>query len=200
MQRMLQSNDGAATAASPHVGVEQGHWLLLIYRVPADPSSARSAVWRAAKRLGALSLQHAIFLLPLSPATRAAYAQLARRIEEYGGETTILETASPDAAWHAKTVARFNAARDEEYDEVIDEARCYRTEIAREQDQDKYTFVELDDQESSLDRLRVYLERVRARDAFAAPGYARAAGEIERCAELCEAFAQDVYARQGNGR
>ena len=66
-------------------------WLLLIYRLPSDPSSARSAVWRETKRLGALSLQHAVCMLPVSEANRAAYGRLARRIEEYGGEATVLE-------------------------------------------------------------------------------------------------------------
>jgi hypothetical protein len=173
-------------------------WLLLIYRLAAEPtSSARSAVWRETRRLGAISLQHAVCLLPLSDANRASFARLTQRIEEYGGEATVLETVSPNEAWHAKTVARFNAARDEEYEEVVDETERFREEIEREKRKGKYTFAELEDEESNLERLRKYVAQVEARDAFGAEGRARAAAEVERCAEVLSAFAQEIYERQG---
>jgi len=172
-------------------------WLLLIYRLPAEPtSSARSAVWRETKRLGANSLQHAVCLLPLSDANRASFAHLTQRIEEYGGEATVLETASPDEAWHAKTVARFNAARDEEYEEVVDEAERFREEIEREKRKGKYTFAELEDEESNLERLRKYLAQVEARDAFGAEGRSRAMAEVERCAGVLSGFAREIYERE----
>lgn len=178
----------------------QGRWLLLVYRVPAEPSSARTAVWRDTRRLGALPLQHAVCLLPLSERNQMAYARLARRVEEYGGEATIFETASPpDAAWHAKIVARFNAARDEEYEEVVDETERFREEIARERRKGKFTYAELEDEESNLERLRKYLAQVQARDAFGAPGQARAVTEVQRCAAVLEAFAQEIYERQEDG-
>ncbi len=173
-----------------------GHWLLLIYRVPSDPSSARSAIWRETRRLGALALQHAVWLLPLSEANRAAYARVARRVEEYGGEATVLETAAPDDAWQAKIVARFNAARDEEYEEVVDETERLHEEIARERRKGKFTFAELEDEESNLERLRKYLAQVQARDAFGAQGQAHAVAEVENCAVVLDAFAQEIYDRQ----
>lgn len=146
--------------------------------------------------MGALSLQHAVCLLPLSPDNRAAYERLARRAEEYGGEASILETTSPDDAWHARTVARFNAARDEEYEEVVDETERFREEIERERRKGKFTFAELEDEESNLERLHKYLTQVDARDAFGADGRARAAKEVERCGEVLEAFAQEIYEHQ----
>ncbi len=175
---------------------ERTSWLLLIYRIPSEHSSARTTIWREIKRLGALSLQHAVFLLPLSDANRAAYERLSRRIEEYGGEATILETASPDDAWHEKTVERFNAARNEEYEEVVDETERFREEIDRERRKGKFTFAELEDEESNLDRLRKYFAQVEARDTFAALGRARASAEVERCSGVLEAFAQEIYDKQ----
>jgi len=174
----------------------QRSWLLLIYRIPAERSSARSTIWREVRRLGALSLQHAVFLLPLSDTNRAAYDRLSRRIEEYGGEATILETISPTTGWHERTVERFNAARDEEYDEVVDETERFREEIARERRKGKFTFAELEDEESNLERLHKYFAQVEARDTFDAPGRGRASAEVERCAEVLEAFAQEIYNRQ----
>lgn len=65
---------------------EQRRWLLLISCVPAEPSSARGAVWRAARRRSAVSPRHAHFLLPPTPNARAAYERFTWRIKEYGGE------------------------------------------------------------------------------------------------------------------
>lgn len=173
-------------------------WLLLIYRLPAEPASARTTVWRETKRLGALSLQHAVCMLPASDDSRAALERLSRRVEEYGGEATVLETTSPDAAWQDKIVGRFNAARDEEYEEVVDEAERFREEVARERRKGKFTFAELEDEESNLERLRKYLAKVQARDTFMATGASRAVAEVEHCATVLEAFAQEIYERQSS--
>jgi hypothetical protein len=202
---LRETNDLKTASDGPPAQTEQGRWLLLIYRVPTDPSSARSAIWRETKRLGALALQHAVCLLPLCEANRAAYARLARRIEEYGGEASILETTAPDEGWQAKMVARFNAARNEEYEEVVDETERFHEEIARERRKGKFTFAELEDEETNLERLRKYLAQVQARDAFGAEGQARAVAEVERCAVALDAFAQEIYERQdastkGEGR
>lgn len=153
-------------------------------------------MWREVRRLGALSLQNAVCLLPLSEENRAAYERLAGRVEEYGGEASILETESPTDAWHERTVARFNAGRDEEYEEVVDETERFREEIERERRKGKFTFAELEDEESNMERLRKYLAQVEARDAFGAEGREQAAREVERCAEVLEAFAQEIYEYQ----
>ena len=174
----------------------QRSWLLLIYQLPKGASSARTAIWREVRRLGVLSLQHAVCLLPLSENNQAAYERIARRVEEYGGEASILETTSPTDAWHERMVSRFNAARDEEYEEVVDETERFREEIDRERRKGKFTFAELEDEESNLERLRRYLAQVEARDTFGAEGHLKAAEEVERCAEVLEAFAQQIYEHQ----
>lgn len=170
-------------------------WLMLVYHLPSEPSSARSAVWRETRRLGAIGLQHGVCLLPLSEASRSAFTRLALRVEGYGGEVSVLETSSPDAKWHRRTVARFNAARDEEYAEVIDEAGRFRAEIEREKGQDKFSFAELEDEASNLERLRRYLGQVEARDVFGAPNRARVIAELETCALELERFAEEIYLR-----
>lgn len=186
---------GTETAAGEMVPLRP--WLLLIYRIPAEPSSARTAIWRETKRLGALSLQHAVCLFPATEKLQAACNRLAYRItQDYGGEATLLETTSPDVAWQNKIIARFNAVRDEEYEEVVDETERFHEEIARERRKGKYTFAELEDEESNLRRLRKYLAQVQARDVFGASGLVRAQAAVERCAQTLEAFAQEIYEHQ----
>jgi hypothetical protein len=199
-RKASRDNDEVSREGPPEGGNREGgnrgRWLLLIYQLPKGSSSARTTVWREVRRVGVLSLQHAVCLLPLSEENRAAYERIARRVEEYGGEASILETVSPSDAWHERTVSRFNAARDEEYEEVVDETERFREEIERERRKGKFTFAELEDEESNLERLRRYLAQVEARDAFGADSRARAAAEVERCAEVLEAFAQEIYEHQ----
>jgi hypothetical protein len=113
------------------------------------------------------------------------------------GEASILETTSPTDMWHARTVARCNAARNEEYEEVLDETERFREEIERERRKGKFTFAELEDEESNLERLHKYFARVETRDTFGADGRARATAEVERCAEVLEAFVHEIYEHQG---
>jgi hypothetical protein len=197
---MLQETNELSAKNEMTQALQEGCWLLLIYKVPSDPSSARSAIWRETRRLGALSLQHAVCLLPLSEANRTAYRRIAQRIKEYGGEATILETTSPDETWQSKIVAHFNAVRDEEYDEVVDEAGRFREEIARERRKGKFTFAELEDEESNLERLRKYLAQVQVRDVFGAQGQAKAVSEVESGAHVLDAFAQEIFeGQEGRG-
>lgn len=178
-------------------------WLLLIYRLPTDPSSARSAVWSETRRLGALSLQHGVCLLPRSDTTLVAYVRLEERIVSYAGEAMVLDTISPHEVWEAKILAQLNAARDEEYEEVVDETERFREEVAQERRKGKFKFAELEDEESNLERLRKYLEQVEARDTFGVVGRERARAEVECCADVLQEFAQEIYELQealGNHR
>lgn len=135
-------------------------------------------------------------MLPTNEENRAALDRVRRRAEGYGGEASILETVSPDEAWESRAMTRFNAARDEEYLEVVDEAERFREEIDRERRKGKFTFAELEDEESNLERLRKYLAQVRARDCFGAEEYAHAAAEVARSARELEVFSQQIYGRQ----
>lgn len=153
-------------------------------------------MWRETRRLGALPLQHGVGLLPDSKANRDGFERIAERVRGYGGEATVLTTTSPDEAWETSVIAKFNAARDEEYEEVVDESERFREEINRERRKGKYTFAELEDEETNLERLRRYLAQVEARDAFGAQGRVQAQAEVERCAEELTIFAREIHERQ----
>lgn len=182
----------------PPEDLASGHWLVLIYRLPSETSSARSAVWRETRRLGALPLQHGVSLLPMSDQHRQDCERLVKRVESYGGEAIVLETRSPSDAWENKTIARFNLARNEEYEKVVDEAERFREEINRERRKGKYTFAELEDEETNLERLHQYLGQVEARDWFRAPERSRAEAEVRRCEEELKIFSEQIYERQGS--
>ena len=64
-------------------------WLLLLYRIPREPTAPRVAVWRKLKRLGALLLADAAWVLPAREATREQFRWLAAEIAEAGGEALV---------------------------------------------------------------------------------------------------------------
>jgi DNA-binding transcriptional regulator PaaX len=66
-------------------------WLLLLYSIPRQPTAPRVAVWRKLKRLGALLLADAAWVLPAREATREQLRWLAAEVAEAGGEALVWE-------------------------------------------------------------------------------------------------------------
>jgi hypothetical protein len=72
------------------------NWLLLHYKLPTKPSALRVYTWRKLKRLGAILLHEAVWVLPDQPRTAEQVQWLTAEIQEMGGEayswraTTIL--------------------------------------------------------------------------------------------------------------
>jgi hypothetical protein len=64
-------------------------WLLLAYKVPRQPTVKRVTVWRKLKRLGAVLLNDAAWVLPATPQTTEQFQWLATEIKELGGEYTL---------------------------------------------------------------------------------------------------------------
>ncbi len=66
-------------------------WLLLLYKVPPEPTANRVSVWRKLKRLGALLLHDAVWVLPPTPRTLEEFQWLAAEIRERGGDAMLWE-------------------------------------------------------------------------------------------------------------
>ena len=66
-------------------------WLLLLYKISPEPTSRRVYIWRKLKRLGALLLHDAAWVLPDTPRTREQFQWLAAEIAEMGGEALLWE-------------------------------------------------------------------------------------------------------------
>ena len=61
-------------------------WLLLNYKLPPNPSALRVYIWRKMKRLGAVLLHDAVWVLPDSPRTAEQVQWLTAEILERGGK------------------------------------------------------------------------------------------------------------------
>jgi hypothetical protein len=172
-------------------------WLLLIYRINAQSSGRRTYVWRQLRQLGAVYLQQAAAVLPDRPELRVALDQLGQRIRSTGGEASLLETVSPSPEWEDELVARFNAARDAEYDEIVESVERFEDELRRETRKKRFRFAELEESEADWEKLRRWFGRLTERDFFGAPGRAPAGQALDRGHTLLEAFTREVYSEEG---
>ncbi len=99
--------------------MERPHWVLLIYRLPREPSRHRVAVWRKLRDLGALYLQDGVAALPEDAVTREQLEWLQLRVSEAGGEATLWEARPGTMAEEAELVGAFRSSREEAYRTII---------------------------------------------------------------------------------
>ena len=96
-------------------------WVLLVYKIPREPTSSRATAWRKLKRLGALLLHDAIWVLPATPWTREQFQWLAVEIGELGGEAYLWESCLLLNGQAEALVQQFQARADAAYQEILDE-------------------------------------------------------------------------------
>lgn len=68
---------------------ESRTWLLLTYKVPRDPTARRMYVWRKLKKLAAIAIQDAAWVLPNTAQTLEQFRWLAAEIVEMDGEASV---------------------------------------------------------------------------------------------------------------
>ena len=106
--------------------MERPSWVLLVYRIPREPSRHRVAVWRKLRDLGALYLQDGVAALPEDAVTREQLEWLQLRVREAGGETTLWEARPGTVAEEAELVEAFRSSREKAYRTIIAEAERLR--------------------------------------------------------------------------
>ena len=99
--------------------MSEQRWLILIYRLPREPSRPRVAVWRKLKALGALYLQDGVAALPADAVTREQLEWLQVGVREAGGEATIWDAYPNTLAEHKDLVETFRSSREEAYKTII---------------------------------------------------------------------------------
>jgi len=113
-------------------------WLLLHYKLPNKPSALRVYTWRKLKRLGAILLHEAIWVMPDQPRTAEQIQWLTAEIQEMGGEAY---------SWRASTILgeddesitrQFKEQVDKVYSDLLkrlEKPRADLQEISREYQQ-----------------------------------------------------------------
>jgi hypothetical protein len=96
-------------------------WVLLVYRIPREPTSSRATIWRKLKRLGALLLHDAVWVLPATSWTREQFQWLAVEIGELGGEAHLWESRLLLNGQEDALVRQFQTRVDATYQEILNE-------------------------------------------------------------------------------
>ena len=168
-------------------------WLLLTYKVPPDPATKRVALWRRLKGLGAVYLQNGVCLLPKTDDHVRRLKMIENDVSEMGGEAVILETVALDRAQEEKVVTRFRADRDDQYREFLGRCADFEKEIAKEIAINKFTYAELEEEDTDLKKLQGWLQKIKKLDFYGAPLAEEATTRLRACEELLDSYAQRVF-------
>lgn len=95
---------------SRRVSRERGE-LLLVFRLPENPSRYRVSVWRRLKRAGAKVLHRAIFVLPDTPLNQLIASDLAHDVENWGGTAIVYAGGALDTRSRRARVSRGSLPR-----------------------------------------------------------------------------------------
>jgi hypothetical protein len=174
------------------VNMPAPRWVLLSSRVPREPSRLRLTTWRRLRRLGAVLLHDAVWVLPADERTRESFEWLADEIVEQGGTAYLWEAESLAPAQDQELVARFRSEADDRY-RVIAKAAGDALRAATRLSLRGSTHLT-----QPLRRLRV-LERAlrleRRRDWFRAPAWSEAEAAVGTSIQQLEALRE----RPGKG-
>jgi hypothetical protein len=193
----VTTDQDRADAPAADEGAGPG-WLLLVYRVPPEPTRLRAAVWRRIKSLGAIYLQNSVAALPASTANERALRKLRHEITDMPGTAVLLSCSV--LAGETEVRAAFQAARNDEYEEIVDKCQDFLAGVQKEYDADHFTYAELEENEVDLVKLKNWFAKITARDAFGASGRAAVEGYLDQCEQSLEAYAARVYAEEGDGQ
>jgi hypothetical protein len=172
-----------------------GAWLLVTASSAGAADSLRVAIWRKLRSLGALYLHHSVCVLPDRPAVQREIRRLVDRVRANGGTARVLRIVFDDVNEETEVIAELQAARDDEYGEVLERVPAFLDELTSERDRDRATYEEVEESEADLERFRAWLAKIDRRDYFGASRRADAHAAVQRCAEALEAFESEAFAR-----
>ena len=150
---------------------ELGEWVLLVYRLPREPSTPRSAVWRRLRRLGVAQLGDGLVALPADARTREQLDWVAAEVHEAGGTALLWLARLSSRAEERQLVRTMRQARSQEYTALRAAALAARSAAGAEQ-------------QRSLKRLRRELREVHRRDFFPPPERELADAAVRQLAAL----------------
>ncbi len=94
-------------------------WVLLVYKIPRKPTASRAYIWRKLKRLGALLIHDAVWVLPATPWTSEQFQWLSVEIAELGGEALLWESHLLLNGQQDALVRQFLTKVDAAYEEIL---------------------------------------------------------------------------------
>ena len=188
-------------ASALPAGRAKRRFVVLVYRMPAKPTTSRVAVWRQLKKIGGVYLQQSVIAFAQNPRVIRDLRPILARIQEAGGEYHLLPVGRLALDEEAKLVALFVHQSSRHYAEIIEECEVdFAKEIEFETFRRNFTYEEAEEIRAEYEKLVTWLEWVHARDWFGAPNREGAVAWLDRCRLQLEAFEAKVYGVHSKGR
>jgi hypothetical protein len=153
-------------------------WVLLMYRLPREPSTPRSAVWRRLRSLGVAQLADGLVALPADARTREQLEWVADEVRAANGTASTWLARPTSLAQQRVLAAAMAEARAAEYRGVREQAEHVATGEPSDGERAR-----------AVRRLRGELRRIRRRDFFPP-------AEREAAVAAVEQLARDAADRQ----
>jgi flagellar biosynthesis regulator FlaF len=168
--------------------------MVMLVRLPAEPSRHRVAVWRELRRIGALSLGQGIWAVPDVPAFAEGIQRAVELVERGDGDVVLLDATGRSDSDADRLESLFGEARRAEWDEFVADCAKFEVEIDKELAANKLTLAELEEEEQSLERLRRWYRELKTRDVFGSQHATDAEQCLKACVERLEDYTEQVFA------
>jgi hypothetical protein len=157
--------------------VHASQWIMLVYRLPREPSTPRITLWRKLRRLGVAQVMDGVVALPAGGDAREQLEWLAEEVVQAGGEATIWLAQPATAAEHRALAQAMTERVEAEYRAIAEAAEAAQSSGPVER-------------RRTLARLRRELRRVGARQYFPT----REAGAARKAVEALAKTTREVAA------
>jgi hypothetical protein len=164
-------------------------WLVLAYRLPARPG-LKATIRRRLAATGAVYLANAVAAVPASPAAERAFRRVRSMIGEAGGSAQVLRAGVIEGG--ADLAGTFNAARDQEYGQIITGCGDVVSAIDDLTAAGRFRYADLASNDAELTRLSTRYETTRALDALGAASAEQARSALATCRAVLDDFARRV--------
>jgi hypothetical protein len=169
-------------------------FVLLVYRMPTQPTAGRVAVWRQLKKIGAIYLHQSVCIFPDAARTRRELQPILAKVEQARGEYHLLRLRQLPTEEYEKLVAQFVSQTSRQYQEIIENCEVnFQKEIEFETFRKNFTYEEAEEIRIEFEKIGNWFEQVRERDWFGAPNQSETRRWLELCEKLLEEFESRVY-------
>lgn len=168
-------------------------WLLFCPQLPATPSSPRVMIWRRMRSAGSLGLDNGLWILPYNDSSEKFIQEIKTYVESQGGSSKTFVAHALDELTEIEILERFRQDRAEEYAELKEQCIDFLAEIDKEIKRRNFSFAEYEENEQDLDKLKIWLVKVKQRDFMGGDQTEEASEWLEKCQQALNGFASEVF-------
>ncbi len=136
-------------------------WVLLVYKIPSQPTRLRAQIWRALGRCGAVYLQDSVCIVPATTELAENMQWIADEIRELGGTAYLFRATATAPGQDERIETRFSEASRAEALRLLGGLRAVETKVTPDASPEVCAAAEDD-----LRRLRQAALKLRARAHF----------------------------------